>query len=229
MSIVIETKNLSKQYQMGKVNVQALNKVNVTLRKGEFVAVLGASGSGKTTLLNIIGTLHKPTDGQVLLEGKDTSNLNEKSTVELRRKKVGFIFQFYNLMPVLTAQENVELPMIISGTPKKQAQQRAHDLLLAVGLAERANHRPEELSGGQQQRVAVARALANKPATILADEPTGDLDTATGAQIMQLLFKLSKEQNTTVLVATHDTSILKLADRAVNMKDGKVVSDEKLR
>jgi putative ABC transport system ATP-binding protein len=229
MSIVIETKNLSKQYQMGKVNVQALNKVNVTLRKGEFVAVLGASGSGKTTLLNIIGTLDKPTGGQVLLEGKDTSNLNEKSIVEVRRKKVGFIFQFYNLMPVLTALENVELPMIIGGTPKKQAQQCAHDLLSAVGLAERANHRPEELSGGQQQRVAVARALANKPATILADEPTGDLDSATGAQIMQLLFKLSKEQNTTVLVATHDTSILKLADRAVNMKDGKVVSDEKLR
>jgi putative ABC transport system ATP-binding protein len=229
MSSAIETISLEKEYGAGQVSVHALRNVNLKFNKGEFVAVLGASGSGKTTLLNIIGTLDKPTSGQVFIEGKDLSSLNEKGIVELRRRKIGFIFQFYNLMPVLTAFENIELPMIISGVPKKQAQNRANELLTAVGLADRANHRPDELSGGQQQRVAVARALANKPTLILADEPTGDLDSATGEQVMALLLKLSKEQDTTVLAATHDLSILKLADRALRMKDGKVISDEKLR
>jgi putative ABC transport system ATP-binding protein len=199
------------------------------LKKGEFVAVVGASGSGKTTLLNIIGTLDKATHGKVYLEGKDLSDLNEKSLVEIRRRKIGFIFQFYNLMPVLTAFENVELPMIIAGVSKKEATKRARDLLAAVGLNERANHRPDELSGGQQQRIAIARALANQPTIILADEPTGDLDSASGEQVMKLLRKLSKEQGITVLAATHDVSILNLADRELRMKDGQIISDEKLR
>jgi putative ABC transport system ATP-binding protein len=229
MSTAVETLNLQKNYGTGQLSIQALRNVNVKFNSGEFTAVLGSSGSGKTTLLNILGTLDKPTSGKVIVDGKDLSSLNEKGTVELRRRKIGFIFQFYNLMPVLTAFENIELPMIISGVPKKQAQSRAKELLAAVGLSDRAGHRPDELSGGQQQRVAVARALANKPSLILADEPTGDLDSATGAQIMGLLLKLSKEQGTTVLAATHDSSILNLADRALRMKDGQVISDEKLR
>jgi putative ABC transport system ATP-binding protein len=219
MTPVIETVNLTKEYCLGKISVHALRNVNVNLEKGEFVAVLGASGSGKTTLLNIIGALDKPTGGKICIEGKDLSALNEKALVQLKRHKIGFIFQFYNLLPVLTAFENVELPMIISGVPKKEAQERAKSLLAAVGIQDRANHRPDELSGGQQQRAAVARALANKPAIILADEPTGDLDSATGEQVMKLLLKLSKEEGATVLVATHDVSILKLADRALRMKD----------
>jgi putative ABC transport system ATP-binding protein len=229
MSTAIETIGLEKEYGAGQLSVHALHNINLKFSKGDFIAVLGASGSGKTTLLNILGTLDKPTSGKVFIDGKDLANLNEKGIVELRRRKIGFIFQFYNLMPVLTAFENIELPMIISGVPKKQAQNRANELLTAVGLADRANHRPDELSGGQQQRVAVARALANKPTLILADEPTGDLDSATGEQVLALLLKLSKEQDTTVLAATHDLSILKLADRALRMKDGKVISDEKLR
>jgi putative ABC transport system ATP-binding protein len=229
MSTTIETVNLQKDYGAGQLSVHALHNVNLKVNSGEFMAVLGSSGSGKTTLLNILGTLDKPTGGKVYIDGKDLSSINEKGIVELRRRKIGFIFQFYNLMPVLTAFENIELPMIISGVPKKQAQSRAKELLTAVGLADRANHRPDELSGGQQQRVAVARALANKPALILADEPTVDLDSATGEQVMALLLKLSKEQDTTVLAATHDISILKLADRALCMKDGQVISNEKLR
>jgi putative ABC transport system ATP-binding protein len=229
MPHTIEIKNLQKQYGAGQVSVHALRDVNLKFGKGEFVAVLGASGSGKTTLLNLIGALDKPTQGHIYIEGKDIAALNEKGLVQLRRRKIGFIFQFYNLMPVLTAFENIELPMVISGVPKKEAQERAKTLLAAVGLQDRANHRPDELSGGQQQRVAVARALANKPAIVLADEPTGDLDSATGEQVMRLLLKLSKEQGTTVLAATHDVSLLKVADRALRMKDGQVVADEKLR
>jgi putative ABC transport system ATP-binding protein len=229
MSTAIETIRLEKKYGAGQLSVHALHNINLKLRKGEFVAVLGASGSGKTTLLNILGTLDKPTSGKILIENKDVATLNENGLVKLRRSKIGFIFQFYNLMPVLTAYENVELPMIISGVPKKEAQKRARNLLGAVGLNDRANHRPDELSGGQQQRVAVARALANKPTLILADEPTGDLDSATGEQVMKLLQELSKEQGTTVLAATHDAAVSKFADRALRMKDGQVVSDEKLR
>jgi putative ABC transport system ATP-binding protein len=229
MSTAIETINLQKHYGAGQLSVHALSNINLKFNAGEFAVLLGASGSGKTTLLNILGTLDKPSSGKVLIDSKDLSNLNEKGIVQLRRRKIGFIFQFYNLMPVLTAFENIELPLIISGVPKKEAQKRARDLLAAVGLSDRANHRPDELSGGQQQRIAVARALANKPKIILADEPTGDLDSATGEQVMKLLLELSKEQGTTVLAATHDAAILKLADRAVRIKDGQVVYDEKLR
>lgn len=224
MSSAIQTINLGKQYGIGQVQVHALKNVSLTFQKGEFAAVLGPSGSGKTTLLNIMGTLDRATSGKLLVDNEDVASLNEKQRVWLRRQKIGFVFQFYNLMPVLTAYENVELPMIINATPKKEAQERAKNLLAAVGLQDRANHRPEELSGGEQQRVAVARALANKPAIVLADEPTGDLDSATGEQVMKILHKLSKNQGTTVIVATHDHSILKLADRTVWMKDGQVVS-----
>ncbi|MGD6808315.1 MAG: ABC transporter ATP-binding protein [Candidatus Bathyarchaeia archaeon] len=229
MSTAIETINLQKDYGVGQLSVHALHNINIKFKNGEFIAVLGSSGSGKTTLLNVIGTLDKPTSGKVLIENKDLSSLKEKELVDIRRRKIGFIFQFYNLMPVLTAFENIELPMMISGVPKKEAQKRAKDLLESVGLTDRANHRPDQLSGGQQQRVAIARALANKPTIILADEPTGDLDSTTGAQVMAVLLKLSKEQGTTVLASTHDSSILKLADRALRMKDGQIISDEKLQ
>jgi putative ABC transport system ATP-binding protein len=229
MSTAIETINLQKDYGVGQLSVHALHNINIKFKNGEFIAVLGSSGSGKTTLLNVLGTLDKPTSGKVLIENKDLSSLKEKELVEIRRRKIGFIFQFYNLMPVLTAFENIELPMIISGVPKKEAHKRAKDLLESVGLTDRANHRPDQLSGGQQQRVAIARALANKPTIILADEPTGDLDSTPGAQVMAVLIKLSKEQGTTVLASTHDSSILKLADRALRMKDGQIISDEKLQ
>jgi putative ABC transport system ATP-binding protein len=229
MSLAIETINLQKNYGAGSTSVQALRNINLKINNGDFIAILGSSGSGKTTLLNILGTLDKPTSGKVIVSGKDLSSLNEKAIVDLRRREIGFIFQFYNLMPVLTAFENVELPLLISGVPKKTAQQRAKDLLSAVGLADRANHRPDELSGGQQQRVAIARALVNKPALILADEPTGDLDSATGEQVLNLLLTLSKEQGTTVLTSTHDPSVLNFADRVVRMKDGQIFSDKQLR
>jgi len=228
MSTVVEAISLEKDYGLGQLSVHALRSVSFKLTKGEFIALLGASGSGKTTLLNILGTLDKPTRGKVFIEGKELSNLNEKELVELRRRKIGFVFQFYNLMPVLTAFENVELPLIISGVPKKEAQMRAKELITAVDLSDRANHRPDELSGGQQQRVAVARALANKPTMILADEPTGNLDSATGEQVMKILLTLSKDHDTTVIVATHDASVLRLADRTLRMKDGQIASDEKL-
>jgi putative ABC transport system ATP-binding protein len=229
MSLAIETINLQKNYGAGALSVHALQNINLKINNGDFIAILGSSGSGKTTLLNILGTLDKPTSGKVIVSGKDLSSLNEKAIVDLRRREIGFIFQFYNLMPVLTAFENVELPLLISGVPKKTAQQRAKDLLSAVGLADRANHRPDELSGGQQQRVAIARALVNKPALILADEPTGDLDSATGEQVLNLLLTLSKEQGTTVLTSTHDPSVLNFADRVVRMKDGQIFSDKQLR
>ncbi len=226
MSLAVEIHNLSKQYKLGQVTVNALQGINLELEKGEFVVVLGPSGSGKTTLLNIIGTLDKASSGKVLVDGRDLAKQSERELVEFRRKKISFVFQFFNLVPVLTAFENVELPLIISGVPKREAQERAVNLLKAVGLQDRVNHRPDELSGGQQQRVAIARALANKPSIVLADEPTGDLDTATGQQTMQLLLDLSKTQGTTVIVATHDQSILNLADRVLNMRDGQITSNQ---
>jgi putative ABC transport system ATP-binding protein len=229
MTLAFQPKTLKKTNGAGSTSVQALRNINLKINNGDFIAILGSSGSGKTTLLNILGTLDKPTSGKVIVSGKDLSSLNEKAIVDLRRREIGFIFQFYNLMPVLTAFENVELPLLISGVPKKTAQQRAKDLLSAVGLADRANHRPDELSGGQQQRVAIARALVNKPALILADEPTGDLDSATGEQVLNLLLTLSKEQGTTVLTSTHDPSVLNFADRVVRMKDGQIFSDKQLR
>jgi putative ABC transport system ATP-binding protein len=225
MSFVIETVNLSKQYLLGHITVNALQSVNLKFSKGEFVVILGTSGSGKTTLLNILGTLDNVTSGKAFIDGKDLTCQKERELVALRRKKIGFVFQFFNLVPVLTAFENIELPMVISDVPKQETKKRAEKLLKDVGLQDRANHRPDELSGGQQQRVAIARALANQPAIVLADEPTGDLDTTTGQQVMQLLLDLSKAQGTTVVVATHDQSMIGLADRVVRMQDGRVISD----
>ena len=226
MPNVVTTVDLVKDYWLGEVVVPALQCVNIEIEKGDFVAVLGPSGSGKTTLLNVIGALDRPTKGRVYVDGEDLTALSEKDLTRLRRNKIGFVFQFYNLIPVLTAFENVELPMIISGVSKQETAQRAERLLESVGLSNRARHRPDELSGGEQQRVAIARALANRPSVILADEPTGDLDTATGHQVLTMLLEMSKKENTTVVVATHDPAVVDMADRTLRMRDGHTVTDQ---
>jgi len=223
MSVKVE--NVEKIYKLGEVPVQALKGVSMELEKGEFVAVMGPSGSGKTTLLNLIGALDKPTSGKVYVEGKDLTVLKEKDLTKLRRSIIGFIFQFYNLIPVLSAFENVELPMLIAGMPKKEREKRAIQLLEMVGLADRANHRPDELSGGEQQRVAIVRALANKPSIVLADEPTGDLDTKTGTEVVHTLRNLSKLEGATVIVVTHDPIVADLANKVFEMRDGQIIGE----
>ena len=224
MSIVVKTVDLEKEYRLGEVVVHALGGVSMELKKGEFVVVAGPSGSGKTTLLNLIGALDKPTRGKVYIDGKDLTAMNERELTRLRRNKIGFVFQFYNLIPVLTAFENIELPMIVAGVPKKKMQARTQELLEIIGLIERANHRPDELSGGEQQRVAIARALANQPSIVLADEPTGDLDTATGSEVMEVLREMSKREKVTAIVVTHDPVLAEMADRILEMGDGKILS-----
>ncbi|NIR86720.1 ABC transporter ATP-binding protein [Candidatus Bathyarchaeota archaeon] len=224
MSIIVKIVDLEKEYQLGEVTIRALRGVNIKLQKGEFVVVMGPSGSGKTTLLNLVGALDRPTRGKVYIDGKDLTAMNERELTTLRRNKIGFLFQFYNLIPVLTAFENIELPMIIAGVPKKKMQERTQELLEIIGLVERANHRPDELSGGEQQRIAIARALANQPSIVLADEPTGDLDTATGSEVMEVLREMSKREKVTPIVVTHDPVIAKMADRILKMRDGKILS-----
>jgi len=224
--LVVKCVNVRKVYMLGKVAVEALRGVNMEVRCGEFIAIMGPSGSGKTTLLNIIGTLDRPTTGKVYIDGQDITPLSDRELTELRRRKIGFVFQFYNLIPTLTALENVELPMQIAGVNFREARERAMKLLEIVGLKERMHHRPDELSGGEQQRVAIARALANRPSIILADEPTGDLDSKTGMEIVELLYRLSREEHVTVIVATHDPMVANFADRILLLKDG-VIKGEK--
>jgi putative ABC transport system ATP-binding protein len=220
MSVKVE--NVEKVYLLGENQVQALKGVSMELNKGEFIALMGPSGSGKTTLLNLIGALDKPSKGNVYIDGKDIAALKEKELNDLRRRTIGFIFQFYNLIPVLSAFENVELPMLIAGIPKKEREERALQLLDIVGLAKRSDHRPDELSGGEQQRVAIVRALSNKPSVVLADEPTGDLDTKTGTEIMQVLRDLSHREGATVIVVTHDPIVANLTSKIFEMRDGKI-------
>jgi putative ABC transport system ATP-binding protein len=228
MTTVVKTIDLEKVYRLGGVRVHALRGVNMELKRGEFVVVMGPSGSGKTTLLNLIGALDKPTGGEVHIDGENLAAMNEKELTRLRRSKVGFVFQFYNLIPVLTAFENVELPMIIAGVSKKERRERTRNLLQMVGLLNRADHRPDELSGGEQQRVAIARALANRPSIVLADEPTGDLDTATGAEVMKSLWETAKRENATVVTVTHDPMVAKIADRILEMRDGRILKETNL-
>lgn len=231
MSVKVE--EVSKVYHLGEVPVQALKKASLELKNGEFVAIMGPSGSGKTTLLNLIGVLDKPTKGKIFIDGKDITKLKEKELTKLRRSTVGYIFQFYNLIPVLSAFENVELPMLIAGMPKKEREERAHQLLEKVGLTGREKHRPDELSGGEQQRVAIVRALANRPSVVLADEPTGDLDSKTGKEVMTALRDLSRNEGATVIVVTHDPMVASLANKIFNMQDGEITGislvDKKLR
>jgi putative ABC transport system ATP-binding protein len=219
---MIHTENLSKTYRMGDVEVQALRDVNLEIADGEFIAIIGPSGSGKSTLLNIIGCLDKPTSGAVFIEDIDTASLSENGLAEIRREKIGFIFQQYNLVHTLNALENVALPMFFAGVKREIRLLRAEELLLKVELGDRMYHKPAELSGGQQQRVAIARALSNDPEVVIGDEPTGNVDTETGNAIMGILEDLNREGRT-IIVVTHDVEIAAHADRTKRMRDGMVL------
>lgn len=219
---VIELQNIKKIYKMDGVETHALRGVDLKIKKEEFIAIMGPSGSGKSTLLHMIGTLDRPTSGKILLDGVDTSTLKESELARLRGKKIGIVFQFFNLHPTLNAIENIELPMIIVEKDKRERKQKAIELIRAVGLEHRANHFPSQMSGGEQQRIAIARALANDPEIILADELTGNLDTKTKADIMSFLLKLQKEKKMTVTVITHEKEIAQYAEKIVNIVDGKI-------
>jgi len=227
VQIVIELQDVWKIYKMGEVKVPALRGISLKIKQKEFLAIMGPSGSGKSTLMNIIGALDLPTKGRILLDQKDISKMSESQLAKIRGKKIGFIFQRFNLIPTLTALENVSLPMSFQKVPEPKRIARAKELLELVGLKERMLHRPNELSGGEQQRVAIARALANDPEVILADEPTGNLDSRTGDQIMNLLVDLHKRQEKTIIVVTHDADIAGYAERKVVIKDGKILKDRK--
>lgn len=222
----VETKDVHKEYKLGERLVQALRGVSVTIYPGEFAAFAGPSGSGKSTLLNLVGCMDVPTRGEVLIDGQVVGALNETGLTNLRLNKLGFIFQSFNLIPVLTVFQNVELPLMLQGKVKRQERRsRVLNLLEAVGLLEQQSHRPKELSGGQQQRVAVARALVAKPALVLADEPTANLDSKTGTQIIDLMRDMSRKENTTFIFSTHDPKVMKRADRVFELADGLVVDE----
>jgi len=222
---VVETINLRKTYMLGKVPVNALQGVNLKVEKGDFLAILGPSGSGKSTLLNMIGALDKPTEGKVFIEGVDVSTLNDNELADLRRR-IGFVFQFFNLVPRLTAKGNVELTMVILGLGKSERRKRAEELLETVGLKERANHKPAELSGGERQRVAIARALANNPKFLLMDEPTGNIDSKTANEVIELVKRLNEEKGVTIIIVTHDQQITSQTKRTVQMLDGLIIKEE---
>ena len=222
MPTIVEAINLKKTYMLGKVPVDALRGVNLKVESGDFLSIVGPSGSGKSTLLNLIGALDKPSSGALLIDGSNISELNDNQLADLRHR-VGFVFQFFNLIPRLTAIGNVELPMSIAGVSRVERKRRAEELLEAVGLKERVNHKPAELSGGQQQRVAIARALANKPSFLLLDEPTGNVDSRTAHEIMDVIKGLNGD-GVTIVMVTHDLGVAREAGRTVQMVDGKIVS-----
>ncbi len=226
MKSIIELKNVWKTYDMGKTKVNAVREVNLTINKSDFIAIMGPSGSGKSTLMNLIGSLDIPTQGDILLDTVNISSLTESQLAQLRGKKIGFVFQQFNLINNLTALENVMLPMTFQGTPNSLRINRATELLNSFGLGERINHYPNELSGGQQQRVAIARALANNPEVILADEPTGNLDTKTGETVMNYLSQLHKTGKTIIMV-THDSDVASNAERIATLRDGQIIADSK--
>jgi len=221
---VIDVRELKKIYHIGDIEVPALRGVNIQVQKGEVVAVMGPSGSGKSTLMNLIGCLDSPSDCTYILDGLKVSDLRDDQLAEVRNKKIGFVFQKYNLLPRVSALENVELPMHYSDQNSKM-HERASDALKAVGLEDRMHHKPNELSGGQQQRVAIARAIVNDPAIILADEPTGNLDSRAGKEIMDLLLGLNRERGTTLIIVTHDLDVSSLAQRVIRLRDGLVVDE----
>ncbi len=223
---VIQVENATKLYKIGEVETRALNGVSLEIAKGEFTAIVGPSGSGKTTLLQLIGCLDRPDSGSVKINGQDVTRFSANQRADLRSKDIGFIFQFFALVPVLSAYENVELPMLLTGVGAADRQKRTMELLDAVGLADRAKHRPDQMSGGQQQRVAIARALATRPALILADEPTANLDTANGEQAMTIMQKLNQQTGTAFIFATHDQRVISFARRIIEMRDGKIVGDK---
>ncbi|MEM3050987.1 MAG: ABC transporter ATP-binding protein [Candidatus Bathyarchaeia archaeon] len=224
MAPLVEAIELKKTYMLGKVPVEALRGVNLKVESGEFLSILGPSGSGKSTMLNLLGALDKPTSGKLLIDGVDIATLNDNQLSDLRRR-VGFVFQFFNLIPRFTARENVELVMSIAGVGKAERRKRAEELLEAVGLKDRMNHKPAELSGGQQQRVAIARALANNPKFLLMDEPTGNVDSKTAREIMNLIKRLNEERGVTIIMVTHDQHLAREAKRVVQMFDGLITLD----
>lgn len=226
MTSVIELDQVSKTYKMDEVEVKALRGVDLKVKKNEFIAITGPSGSGKSTMLHMIGCLDRPSTGKIFLEEADVSKLNESQLARVRGKKIGFVFQYFNLYPTLTAQGNVELPMMIIEEDKKAREKRALELLNRVGLKERAKHFPSQLSGGERQRVAIARALANEPAFILADEPTGNLDSQSGSEIMKIFVELNKEGKTLIIV-THDSTIASHCKRVVMMRDGQIIQEKR--
>jgi len=223
MTIILETTSLTKHYHMGEVTVTALDGVDFSVSRGEYVAIMGPSGSGKSTLLHLLGGLDAPSSGEVILAGQPLSQLSDDEITIVRRKKVGFIFQFYNLLPTLSAAENVALPLMIDGKAISAYRHRIEELLSLVNLGDRANHRPDQLSGGQQQRVAIARAFVNQPEIVLADEPTGNLDSRSGKAILELLRRTCSELDATIVMVTHDPRAASYADRVVFLKDGQVV------
>jgi len=225
---VVKIENVARVYKIGKIETQALQGVNLSIENGEFTALVGPSGSGKTTLLQMIGCLDQPTSGRVFINGNDVTTLNRNQRADMRRAAIGFIFQFFALIPTLTAYENVEMPLLLNGHTPKERRERVMELLKAVDLVERANNRPDQLSGGQQQRIAVARALAPNPKLILADEPTANLDTENGKQVMDIMQRLNKETGVTFVFATHDPRVIKYASRIVTLQDGKLQKDDKV-
>lgn len=225
MTTIVEAVNLKKTYMLGRIPVEALRGVNLKVESGDFLAILGRSGSGKSTLLNLIGALDKPTAGTLLIDGVDVSKLNDNQLSSLR-SRVGFVFQFFNLIPRFTARANVELSLSIAGLSKAERKERAEELLVTVGLKDRINHKPTELSGGQQQRVAIARALANNPKFLLMDEPTGNIDSKTAREIMNLVKKLNEEKGVTIIMVTHDQHLAREAKRTVQMFDGLITADK---
>ena len=224
MVAIVEAVNLKKTYLLGKVPVEALRGVSLRVENGDFLAILGPSGSGKSTLLNLIGALDKPTEGNMLIEGIDISTLNDNQLANLRRR-IGFVFQFFNLIPRFTAVENVELSMSIADASKADRRKRAESLLETVGLKERMNHKPAELSGGEQQRVAIARALANNPKFLLMDEPTGNIDSKTANELMDLIKRLNEDKSVTTIMVTHDQHLAERAKRTLQMFDGLIVQE----
>jgi putative ABC transport system ATP-binding protein len=223
---VIQLEDVTRVYKIGEVETYALRGLTLSIEEGEFTALVGPSGSGKTTALQVMGCLDKPTSGRVLLKGEDVSRLSGNKRADLRRGSIGFVFQFFALLPGLNAYENVELPLLLVGKNGKQRKERVTELLEAVGVADRAQHRPDQMSGGEQQRVAVARALATGPALILADEPTANLDTENGRQVMEIMQRLNRETGTTFVCATHDPRVVAFTRRVVELRDGKVFDDQ---
>ncbi len=222
---IIELEHAAKSYKIGEITTTALDDVSLSIESGEFTALVGPSGSGKTTLLQLMGCLDRPNRGAVLINGQDVTKLSNNRRADLRRDVIGFIFQFFALVPVLNAYENVELPLLLANVGARERRERVLGLLDAVGLSERVKHRPDQMSGGEQQRVAIARALAPRPLMVLADEPTANLDTANGEQAMEIMHRLNKETGTAFIFATHDPRVMKFARRVVELRDGQIVGD----
>ena len=226
---IVETKNLTKTYMSGGRPLEVLKGVDLKVEHGEFMAIMGPSGSGKSTLLNMIGALDRPTSGDVFINGININTLNDNQVADLRNREIGFIFQFFNLIPRMDAQGNIELPMAIAGKSRGERHKRAKELLELVGLSDRADHKPSQLSGGEQQRIAIARALANEPNILLADEITGNLDSRTGEEIMHLLRNLNKEEGKTFILITHDPAVGQQTDRLISFKDGVIEGEKRIQ